>query len=316
MLECVAIVTRARLLCGLCLLLAGAFTVFRPVAALAWGDEGHKVIAHIAEHYLEPGARDQVQGFLAADRDILTASDFASRATWADKYRSSAYAKTEKWHYTDIEIDAPDIDSSCYGRKPLPSGMFASQGPPEACAVDKVMEFASELADPEIPLDERLLAFKFLLHLVGDIHQPLHSADHHDRGGNSIYVVLGARIRPINLHQYWDTEIVHAIGRSPEFVANAMIEQFGDKFPTWSRGSPQDWAMEAFKEAREHVYRVGDRVGEAKDGAPVYRIDQIYEDQAHLLARQQLTKAGMRLAATLNKILGGQKLAAPANDHR
>lgn len=160
---------------------------------------------------------------------------------------------------------------------------------------------------PENAPDERLLAFKFLLHLIGDIHQPLHSADHNDRGGNSIYVVFEDRIRPVKLHQYWDTEIVHAIGRSPEFVASAMIEQFGDKFATWSKGSPQDWAMEAFKEARERVYKVGDRVGEAKGGAPVYRIDRTYENQAHLLARQQLTKAGMRLAVTLNKVLSSQK---------
>ena len=304
--DCLVVVARASLLFRLWLLLTALFIFFRPAAAVAWGDDGHKVIAHIAEHYLYSRAREQIQALLAADRDTLTLGDFASRATWADKFRNQAYAETEKWHYTDIEIDAPDIQSACYGRKPLPPRTFASQGPPQACAVDKVIQFASELADPEIPLDERLLAFKFLLHLVGDIHQPLHSADDHDRGGNSIYVVFGDRIRPIKLHGYWDSEIVHAIGRSPEFVADAMIKQFGDKFATWSKGSPQDWAMETFNEAREHVYRVGDRVGEAKGGAPVYRIDQMYEHQAHLIARQQLTKAGMRLAATLNKALGGQ----------
>src|ERR1700756_3213708 len=96
------------------LLLAGIFltaalTSSRP--AFAWGDEGHEIIALIAERYLDPAVRDKVAMLLAADTDTLTAHDIASEATWADKYRDSdrnttkaRYEATWRWHFVDIEI--------------------------------------------------------------------------------------------------------------------------------------------------------------------------------------------------------------------
>jgi hypothetical protein len=107
-------------------------------AALAWGDDGHKVVALIAEHYLTPSAKKQVDSLLAADTDGLTAHDIASEATWADRYRDSNnrrdhYNDTKNWNFVDLEIEDPDITKACFGRKPLPSDTPASIGPPSAC---------------------------------------------------------------------------------------------------------------------------------------------------------------------------------------
>jgi hypothetical protein len=81
--------------------------------ALAWGDEGHEVIALIAQSFLEADVRKRVTALLSADMVDLTAHDIASAATWADKYRDANFegsrAKTRQWHFTDIEITAPDL---------------------------------------------------------------------------------------------------------------------------------------------------------------------------------------------------------------
>jgi hypothetical protein len=183
-----------------CILLCVALT--KPHPAAAWGDEGHKIIALIAEHYLDPAIRTKVATLLAADTDTLTAHDIASEATWADKYRDSdrnttkiRYEATWRWHFVDIELTQPDLASACFGHPPLPPGVPASKGPPQACVVDKIDQFAAELRDPATSAPEQLLALKFLLHFVGDLHQPLHASDDHDAGGNK-KVVTGEAVHP------------------------------------------------------------------------------------------------------------------------
>jgi S1/P1 Nuclease len=89
---------------------------------LAWGDDGHKTVALIAEHFLDPAVKAKVTAMLDADPDDLTPHDLASEATWADKYRDSSnrrdhYAQTQNWHFIDLEIDNPDIKTAW--KKPL-----------------------------------------------------------------------------------------------------------------------------------------------------------------------------------------------------
>jgi hypothetical protein len=74
-----------------------------PQSAFAWGDDGHKVVALIADHYLTPDVRNTVEALLAQDTDPLTQHDIASEATWADKYRNG-HRETAQWHFVDIEV--------------------------------------------------------------------------------------------------------------------------------------------------------------------------------------------------------------------
>jgi S1/P1 Nuclease len=157
-------------------------------SAFAWGSEGHEIVAQVATHYLQPSVRQKVFALLAADTSPLTAHDFLSEATWADRFRESspaARAQTHQWHFTDIELSTADLNAACFGHPPVPTGAVASAGPPSDCAVDKIDEFLSELRSTSTSPAERLIALKFLLHFVGDIHQPLHSSDDHDAGGNA-----------------------------------------------------------------------------------------------------------------------------------
>jgi hypothetical protein len=300
--------TTARRVLFVCILIAVGSSISR--TALAWGDEGHKIVALIAEHYLDPAVRDRVSAMLAADTDNLTAHDIASEATWADKYRDSdrdgakvRYLATRQWHFVDIELAAPDLDRACFGHPPLLAGTVASNGPPGACVVDKIDQFAAELADAATDPEERLLALKFVLHFVGDLHQPLHAADDHDAGGNRKRVSADG-FQPGNLHHFWDTEFVERLGRDAKQVATNLLGEMTDaQRLEWSRGTAADWAKESFALGRDHAYGLPGEQG-AQGG---YVLDAAYITAADRYVRLQLSRAGVRLALVLNKALGGSR---------
>jgi len=158
-----------------CLLPLAAVVATLPCPALAWGDKGHEIIAAIARDRLTPQARAFVDAILATDSDTLTAPDMVARATWADKWRDSGHRETASWHFVDLELSAPKLATACFNF-PKPSDP-PSAGPSQDCVVDKIDEFEKELGDPGTAPAERLLALKYLLHFVGDVHQPLHSSD-------------------------------------------------------------------------------------------------------------------------------------------
>ena len=176
------------------LAIAGALAVslLTPRSVLAWGDEGHEIVALIAQAHLDPQTLKKVNALLAADTDDLTAHDIASEATWADKFGRWSHRNTAAWHFVDIELSNPSLDQACFGHPAVPSGQPASAGPAEDCVVDKVQEFADELGNSATSPEEQIVALKFLIHFVGDMHQPLHAADNNDRGGNQKKVSASA----------------------------------------------------------------------------------------------------------------------------
>ncbi|HEY3698425.1 MAG TPA: S1/P1 nuclease, partial [Spongiibacteraceae bacterium] len=190
--------------------------------AYAWGDRGHRVIALIAWHYLTPATQAKIDNILRLDRSGLTATDFASEATWADAYRDSdrnttrvRYEQTRHWHYINLEIAHPDFVSACFGSSPLRLSQRASEGSAQSCSVDKVEQFARELGAVNTTDAERLFALQFVMHLVGDIHQPLHASDNDDEGGNTLSV--SAKNFDGSLHAFWDNAVI-AKG-APETIA-------------------------------------------------------------------------------------------------
>jgi S1/P1 Nuclease len=278
--------------------------------AFGWGDDGHRIIAAVAEQQLTPAVRAKVRAMLAGDATGLTDPTLAAQATWADKWRDSdrnttreRYERTREWHYVNIPIAttaaAADIAAACHGRPPLPAGTPASAGPPRACLVDKIDQFIAELRDPNTPPDERRLALQFLLHLVGDLHQPLHAGDDGDRGGNDKKLALPG-FNPDNLHQFWDTTVVRRLGPRPERVARELGRTVSAaQRREWSRGTPTDWARESFVVAKTHVY-----VGLPAPGDDGRRtLTSGYVAGSTQTAKQQLRKAGVRLAWVLNNAL-------------
>jgi hypothetical protein len=275
---------------------AGVIWVGGAGPALAWGDEGHEIIALIAREHLAPPVRARVDQLLAEDRDPLTAPDMAARSTWADKWRTG-HRETAGWHYVNLELERPDFYAAC-----KQSGA--------SCIVDKLGLFESELANNRLSDWQRVYALKMVLHLVGDLHQPLHVADSHDRGGNCELVLYApararAQLGPpqeTSLHGYWDSEAVAQLGRDPRAVAAALERNItAAEVESWSRGRFDDWAREGYEVARSVVYRYGGPLGCAA-GAPT-PLSKAYQETASRVAAQQLSRAGIRLAAVLNHAL-------------
>jgi hypothetical protein len=281
-------------------------------SANAWGRMGHEVSALIAYHYLTPAARKKLDALLASDPDTLTAPDFASRSSWADSYRA-VNRETSKWHYIDTELDRPNLGSACFGLPKLQPGQPASDGPAEDCVVNKVEEFASELRDPATPRAERLLALKFLIHFVGDIHQPLHAGDHDDRGGNCVRVEGAPGELSSNLHAFWDTTVVEHLGSSSGSVAATLGSRITPRdVAAWTQRGPSNsttvakaveaWAWESFRVAKTVAYALPALPGCDRHVARV-DLSPAYEARADGAAAVQLERAGVRLAWLLNQEL-------------
>ncbi|TAL99989.1 MAG: S1/P1 Nuclease [Paraburkholderia sp.] len=284
-------------------LACGALLLSIAPSAFAWGDGGHRIVAKIADHYLTSSTRAAVNAMLANDSTGLTATDMASAASWADRYRNK-HPETANWHFVDTEISDGDIDAACFGHPPLPLNTPASAGPATACVVDKVDQFTKELAAPQTTDAERLLALQFLLHFVGDLHQPLHASDSSDRGGND-KLVSAPGIAPGKLHSYWDTAFVKRLGSDTNTVASQLIGNITcDQAAIWQTRTPRDWSLEAFDIAKQDVY------GKlpAPNSSGTYALSDDYVSTAQQDVALQLSRAGVRLAMVLNganlKMLG------------
>jgi hypothetical protein len=269
------------------------------------------VIAQIAAHYLTPATRQKVEAVLASDTGTLTAHDIASESSWADKYRDSdrdiyntnknkntRYRQTHRWHFVNLDLDKPDLAHACFKHPPLTPGQPASQGPARACIVDKIAQFRSEWLAAGTDPAERLLALQFLLHLVGDLHQPLHASNNDDLGGNLV-VISAPQLKRSNLHRFWDTQVVRRLDRDNDRLAQRLIAHISPaQYRLWRRGDAADWALEAHALAKNIVYGQLPTPRAIEQGAS-YRLSDDYISSAETVAAMQLSRAGVRLAALL-----------------
>jgi hypothetical protein len=285
----------------LSLVLAALAALLIPARALAWGAEGHAVVALIARSLLRPEVRAKVDALLDGDAaNALTTHDIAAEADWADAWRGAGHKETASWHFVNIELDHPDLVEACFGF-PNP-GKTASSGPAKDCVVNKIEAFSAELKASETSPEERLLALKYLLHFVGDLGQPLHGADNHDRGGNCVLLALGGT-RTVNLHAYWDTAAVEALGSDASDLSARLLKTITpQKRAVWTKGGPRAWADDSYAVAQRSVYLLGSPPGCMSDPAPI-ALPPGYAANAAATAAEQLAKSGARLAALLNQDL-------------
>jgi hypothetical protein len=274
-------------------LLASA-VLLGPSPATAWGPEGHAIVADIAEAHLAPPARRAVLRLLALEgHDRLD-----QVSSWSDAY-SALNRSTAPWHYVDIPLAAARYDA----RRDCPDG---------DCAIVRLAGFVRTLGDRGAPPSDRLAALKWVVHLVGDIHQPLHAADHDDKGGNLVRLVY--RGVPTNLHAVWDLGIIeqalgtrlgpdysfdHAAARLAALRLDAG-QAAADRFREASAepADPLDlavaWAGESHAFARQFVYpaRPADPAGQPA-----------FQAAAWPIVESRLDRAGVRLAVLLNRTL-------------
>ncbi|MEA3047815.1 MAG: nuclease [Sphingomonadales bacterium] len=240
--------------------------------AFAWGQTGHRVTGAIAERYLSGIARANVQLLLGTE-------SLAQAATWPDDMRSDP---AEFWQRT----------ASPFHFVTVPQGRTYAQAgaPPEGDAVTALARFAAVLRDPNASLDDKRLALRFSVHIIGDLHQPLHNGREGDRGGNNVRVTLFGQ--STNLHSVWDSGLIDARGLSyseyADWLAGAITPQ---QIIAWNDANPETWIAESVI-LREQVY----------PASPQLSYAYAYQHGAALDGR--LSRGGVRIAAYLNKIFG------------
>lgn len=255
----------------LILAFAGLFLTVSP--AFAWGPEGHAIVAEIAARYLDPDAAGELQ-------HLLGATGLDSAANWPDRV-VAALPQTAPWHYVNIPSSA--------------SGYLASRDCPQNnCVVAKIQWFSRILADRQQSPAARLVALKFLIHLVGDIHQPFHDlAD--ARGGNDIAVTLWGKQqcgdRACDLHYVWDTALIRHTGMTRRQYEQSLERMIADAKPDAGPNDPSAWADESFHLAKEALVSSGAQIG------------QSYYLRERPVLDRQLALAGIRLARLLNQDL-------------
>jgi len=246
-------------------------TLLCPAPAFPWGPPGHRTVARVAETLLAPRAR-------AAIADLLgPGGDLAQVANWADEIKPS-HPETAPWHYVNIPRAA--------------AGYEAARDCPHTCIVSALDWFLRVLGDPRADRSERQEALRWVVHFVGDIHQPLHAADDHDREGTDLAVRFFGT--PTNLHRVWDGDIVERVYANPEALTAwvlALVTHEARK--AWEAGTPAVWATESHGLAVQVAYAIP-RSGE---------LNEVYVAKALPVIHEQLAKAGVRLAWALNRTL-------------
>lgn len=261
---------------ALALVLSLSLTTGSP--AWAWGTLGHRLTARLAEKHLTPETLAAVKALLDDGETIGDAS------VWADQHMREIKGSAP-WHYVNVPIDEPRYDAK-----------FCPKG---GCVVSKLAEFKRVLKDNTKPREERRQALRFVIHLVGDLHQPLHVGDNQDRGGNNTQVRFFQR--GTNLHAVWDAGLIGRGPKGEKAWLELLTEMADDKHrESWVKGTVEDWANESLAAAKE-AYLIPETRVRITSG------DGLAEDYAEWnlpTSREQLAKGGVRLAWVLNEALG------------
>ena len=243
--------------------------------ALAWGHEGHRIIADIAWDHLSDATLEKLEPFLGDN-------DLASISTWADDIRHGR-PETAPWHYVDIAPNSGGYNA-------------AADCPNDDCIVAQIGKFARILGDTTQPMEARAEALKFVVHFTGDITQPMHAmAD--AKGGNGIPVAVFGATQcgkyPCNLHSVWDTELIEHSGVREHRYTRQLERMIAAKHLKPGAKDPAAWANDSLKLAERAWVQ------------PDTDIDEAYFLREKPVVDKQLALAGLRLARLLNEELGG-----------
>jgi hypothetical protein len=273
-----------------------AVVALLPAPAQAWGDYAHRLIAGIAQANLTPSARAEVQRILArgaaVDTPTCALKTIGDASVWPDCVRGipDRFAFSAPWHYQNIDVCQPfAITANC------PDGNCVTAQIPKQLAI---------AADRRASPAARAQALAFVVHFVGDMHMPLHVGDKHDRGGNDVRAAYGAKAPDrMNLHRIWDSDLAERALTEPPAVTSTSIAAADRR--TMAAGTIEDWAREGWDLSRTIVYP---QLRDFPDSCPVKSEQRPVVDAAYIAAaeaplRQQVERAGVRLAMLLNTAL-------------
>src|SRR6476661_13774 len=272
--------------------IALAVTLLSSLDVVAWGGQGHRLVGLVAADRLTPVAKQNVAWLL----DGQTLADVSS---WPDTI-TGEQVQTSYWHYLNIPPEAAgyDRDRDCPRQPGVEPGSRGDRW--RDCVVDRISYWEERLANPKLDRADRATSLKYVVHFIGDLHQPFHALGV-GRGGNDVKVrVFGqsdcgndpARPVPCNLHSVWDSRLIarHNLDEPTYFASLKKLiadRNLGAQPP----GTPVQWAEQSFKLGKEALVKDGENIDEGYYRRHITAIDE------------RMALAGVRLAADLNKIL-------------
>lgn len=266
-------------------LLVAAFVC--PPRARAWGQAGHKIVALIAAEHLDDDAEAEVRRLLGGSSGQSTANKMAGAANWADAVIGSR-PETTRWHYVNIPRDAGGYNAAQHCQSQTDEdGQDLGD-----CIVEAIRRNREVLADDGNSDAARRDALRFVIHFVGDLHQPLHAGFPDDRGGTRIQVkFFGASM---HLHKVWDSGIIGEAQLSERHFADELLALITPaSVPSLQGGSVVEWAEQSWRLAKSNAYVIPANK----------KLGQTYYDRNWEVVDTRLTEAGLRLARVLNEAL-------------
>ncbi|KAJ6029542.1 uncharacterized protein N7446_011107 [Penicillium canescens] len=276
-----------------------------------WGDLGHRTVAYLTEKYLDKHGAQLVEDLITPDKDF----DISDAAVWPDKQKFRS-PFTRPWHYIDAEDKPPNSCRVSYETDCDKGG----------CIISAIENMTHQVQDLSLEKAQRGDALKFLMHFIGDLHQPLH-VEAQFRGGNDLHVCFDNRCaKNKNLHSVWDTEIPHKINglkqkpkhndeKEPAVKWAAKLFQSQGLRPLQAECSdtkkplkcPLIWATESNRLNCDFVFKKGVEWLGNND------LGEEYYDEAAPVVEAQILKAGIRLAGWLNALAADRPSGEPCS---
>jgi len=257
------------------------FLSFALIVILAsWGAKGHRAIATIAEKHLLANTKAIVLSYLNGD-------SITDAATWADEIRDDQqYKNTGSWHFLNLPLGLNKDQFTDFVIKQDKDNIYTA-----------ILKAEANLRNPSLNAAQKSEALKFLIHFVGDAHQPMHVSREEDKGGNTIQVRFDGK--GTNMHSLWDSKLIDHEGLNNADMAKKYDVATVAEIKQWQSDSPMQWLWESYQ-ISSSLY---------KDIKPGQTIDDVYYKKSIVVVRRRVLQAGIRLAGELNRLLKDQSPA-------
>lgn len=253
-----------------------ALFFYLPFQSSAWGMLGHRIIGEIADSYLTPKAQKNI-------RQLLGTESLAMTANWPDFIKSDpAYNYLGPWHYINFEDGFTYSSMQDYLAKDTAVNAYT-----------KVNFMVKKLKDKALPRDKQVMYLRLLIHIIGDLHQPMHAGRLEDMGGNRIRVQWFNE--PTNLHSVWDEKLINyqqlSYTEYTRYINHTTVQQRKN----WQAAPIDRWIFESYEISRQLYEEI-----KQPDQKLTYR----YNFDHIQTVNERLLKGGVRLAGILNQVFG------------